>query len=333
VGQSTSAKGPVVTFGEAMLRLTPPGLRRLEHASAVDLGIAGAELNVAVALTRLGEPATWVSRLPDNALGRRVAAEARAAGVGTDGVEWAAEGRLGLLFVELGIRPRATRSLYDRADSAFAELDPGTFDWPALLDGARAFHTSGITPALSPACGQATAEALAAARALGCHTSFDVNFRARLTAPDLARASAEALAPHIDTLFASAGEAKAVFGLAGDPYDVATALRERLGVERVVLSSRIDAGPELQARRSVAVDGDVAQADSPAFVTVEPLGGGDAFAAGFLSGLLADDPQRGLELGGAMAALKQTIPGDFAILDAAEAEELAGGGAYAGTRR
>src|SRR3954452_16294058 len=146
-----------------MLRLTPPGLQRLEQASALDLWIAGAELNVAVALARLGEPVTWVSRLPDNPLGRYVHAHARANGVGTAGVEWAADARLGLLFVEGGQRPRATASLYDRAGSAFATLAPAAFEWPALLDGARALHTSGITPALSPACEQATADALAAA--------------------------------------------------------------------------------------------------------------------------------------------------------------------------
>src|SRR5690242_4996343 len=115
-----------------MLRLTPPGLQRLEQASALDLWIAGAELNVAVALARLGEPAAWVSRLPDNPLGRRVDAHARATGVHTQ-IDWAADGRLGLLFVEVGRRPRATASLYDRADSAFAQLDPATFDWPAAL--------------------------------------------------------------------------------------------------------------------------------------------------------------------------------------------------------
>src|SRR4051812_1356799 len=145
-----------------MLRLTPPNLQRLEQASALDLWIAGAELNVAVALARLGKPVAWVSRLPDNPLGRRVHAHARANGVDTAGVEWAAEGRLGLLFVEVGQRPRATASLYDRADSAFATLDPAAFDWPVLLDGARALHTSGITPALSPACARATADALTA---------------------------------------------------------------------------------------------------------------------------------------------------------------------------
>src|SRR3954449_4253671 len=100
-----------------MLRLTPPGLQRLEQASALDLWIAGAELNVAVALARLGEPVAWVSRLPDNPLGRRVLVHARGNGVATGGVQWASEGRIGLLFVEVGQRPRPSASLYDRAQS------------------------------------------------------------------------------------------------------------------------------------------------------------------------------------------------------------------------
>src|SRR5215207_4276135 len=113
-----------------MLRFTPPGWQRLEQANAFDLWVAGAELNVAVALARLGEPAAWVSRLPDNPLGRRLAAHARANGVATEGVEWSADGRVGLLFVEVGQRPRPTASVYDRNESAFATLDPAAFDWP-----------------------------------------------------------------------------------------------------------------------------------------------------------------------------------------------------------
>jgi 2-dehydro-3-deoxygluconokinase len=316
-----------------MLRFTPPGHRRLEQADAFDLWVAGAELNVAVALARLGEHAAWVSRLPDNPLGRRVLAHARANGVDTDGVDWATSARIGLLFVEVGQRPRPTASLYDRDGSAFATLDPDAFDWPALLAGARAFHTSGITPALSPACERATEAALTAARTAGCHTSFDLNYRALLSTPAEARATTEALAPLIDTLIASAGEAEAVFGVAGEPADVAAALRDRLGVERVVVSSRVETGRDTQARRSAVVDGEVHQADSAEFVTVDPLGGGDAFSAGFLAGLLSAGTRRGLELGGAMAALKQSIPGDFAIVDLAEVEELSANGAYAGTRR
>jgi 2-dehydro-3-deoxygluconokinase len=316
-----------------MVRFTPPALQRLEQANALDLWIAGAELNVAVALARLGEPSAWVSRLPDNALGRRVAGHARGNGVATDGVQWSADGRLGLLFVEVGERPRPTAILYDRAGSAFASLEPDMFDWPALLDGARALHTSGITPALSPACERATAQALAAARAAGCHTSYDLNYRSFLSAPSEARAIVEVLAPQIDTLIASAGEVAAVFGLTGEPADVASALRELLGVERVVISGRVDAGEEVHVRHSACADGELLQARSPEFRTVDPLGGGDAFSAGFLSGLLAEGPLRGLELGGALAALKQSIPGDFAIIDRAEVEALLNGGAYAGTRR
>jgi 2-dehydro-3-deoxygluconokinase len=316
-----------------MIRLSPPGLQRLEQANTFDLWIAGAELNVAVALARLGAPVEWVSRLPDNPLGRRVVAHARANGVATSAIQWTPQGRLGLMFVEVGQRPRPSANLYDRAGSAFAGLDAEAFDWPALLEGAGAFHTSGITPALSPACRRATEDALRAASAAGCHTSFDLNYRARLIAPDDARATVEALAPHIDTLIASAGEVEAVFGRRGEPGDVAAAVRAELGVPRVVVSSRLDVGHDAQARRSACADGEVVQLDSAAFRTVDPLGGGDAFSAGFLSGLLADGPRRGLAVGGAIAALKQSIPGDFAIVDMDEVELLANGGAGAGTRR
>jgi 2-dehydro-3-deoxygluconokinase len=323
----------VVTFGEAMIRLTAPGLQRLEQANAFDLWVAGAELNVAVALARLGEPVAWVSRLPDNPLGRRVLSHARGNGVDTAGVQRAATGRLGLMFVEVGQRPRPSANLYDRADSAFATLDPRAFDWPALLAGARGFHTSGITPAVSPSCRSATAEALSAAAAAGCHTSYDLNFRARLNTPAEARATAESLAPHIDTVIGSAGEVEAVFGLTGEPADVAARLREQLGVERVVISSRVDTGHDMQARRSACADGQVLQIDSAEFRTVDPLGGGDAFSAGFISGLLAEDARRGLELGGAIAALKQSIPGDVAIVDVDEVEHLLNGGGHGATRR
>ncbi len=303
-------QGTIVTFGEAMLRFTPPGLQRVEQASAFDVWVAGAELNVAVALARLGVAAAWVSRLPDNVLGRRLAAHARATGVDTESVEWSADGRLGLLFVEVGQRPRPTAE----------PLRPrrlGVRD-PAILRPSTGRRSSRApvhcTRAASPrrcrqACARATADALAAARAVSCHTSFDLNYRALLGTPGDARARLETLAPHIDTLIASAGEAKAVFGLADDPADVAGALRDRLGIERVVISSRLDAGDSMQVRRSVSVDGEVVQVDSVEFATVDPLGGGDAFSAGFLAGLLADGAQRGLELGGAMAALKQSIPG------------------------
>jgi 2-dehydro-3-deoxygluconokinase len=316
----------IVTFGEAMIRFSPPGMQRLEQAHAYDVWVAGAELNVAVGLSRLGASAGWVSRLPDNALGRRVASHARANEVDTAGVEWADEGRLGLFFVEVGQTPRPSATLYDRADSAFASLDPSAFDWAELLAGARAFHASGITPGLSAACEQATEDALRAARAGGCHTSYDLNFRGRLTTPAEARRCLQRFAPAVDTLVASMGEVEAVFGFAGAPAEVAAKLRDALGIERVVVSTRIDVRDGLQFRHSALADGEVLEGESPAFRTVDPLGGGDAFSAGLLLGLLDDGPRRGLEMAGAVAALKQSIPGDFAILVREEVDHLLEGG-------
>jgi 2-dehydro-3-deoxygluconokinase len=322
----------VITFGEAMVRLTPPHFRRLEQARTLDVDIGGAELNTAVGLARLGHTVAWASRLPDDPLGKLVAARAREAGVDDRFVQFG-DGRCGLYFLEVGAAPRASGILYDRKDSAMSRVAPGMFDWPAVFTGAKWFHTSGITAALSAECCRATADALDSARAAGCHTSYDLNFRARLTTPQAARAIAESLAPNIDTLIASAGEAEALFDASGDPASVATELRDRLGIGRVVISSRVDTGRDTQTRRSVSADREVVEAESAEFGTVDPLGGGDAFSAGFLSGLLAEGPARGLEIGGAVAALKQSIPGDFAIVDPEDVAHLLGGGDRGATRR
>ena len=312
----------VVTFGEAMLRFSPPGRRRLEQAAALEVWPAGAELNAAVGLARLGTSVAWVSRLPRNALGRCVEMHARAHGVDTSRVRWSDDARLGLYFLELADAPRTSAALYDRKGSAFATLEPGELDWPALLAGARAFHVSGITPALSDACAQATADALAAARAVGCHTSYDLNFRARLASAEHSRALLEDVLDSVDTVLASAGDAAALFDVRGD--GAAERLRDLLGVETVVLSRRI-ARNGRQRRLSVLAGVTSESAVSPEYTIVDPLGGGDAFCAGFLHGLLEDGPRRGLEIGVAIAALKHSIPGDAAIVEPAEVERLVAG--------
>ncbi len=314
----------VVTFGEGMLRLSPPGHQRFEQARALETWSAGAELNVAVGLARLGTSAAWVSRLPLNPLGRLVAGAARAAGVDVTGVRWSEGGRLGLYFVEVGSPPRPSTAFYDRAGSAFATLEAAEFDWPELLHGARVFHTTGITAALSEGCASAAAEALAAARAAGCRTSYDVNFRARLDAPDRWRERAEQVAGDVDILLASAEDAAAVFGVRGEPVDVADELRTLLGVGSVVVSSRLRENG-LQRRISAAAGEEFESVLSPPFAAVDPVGGGDAFCAGLLHGLLEGGIRRGLELGAAAAALKQSIPGDVPLLDREEVETLVAG--------
>ena len=162
-----------------MVRLTPPAFQRLEQAHSLDAYVGGGELNVAVAASRLAVTSRWVSRLPQNALGRMIASRAREQGVDAH-IEWTAEDRAGVYFAELGAAPRASSVLYDRAASAISRITPGRIDWPSVFDGARWFHVSGITPALSESAAKVTAEALVAAKKAGLGVSYDLNYRSKL---------------------------------------------------------------------------------------------------------------------------------------------------------
>src|SRR3989449_8443184 len=163
----------VVTFGEAMVRLVPPHFERLEQTRSLDVQIGGGELNVAVGTSRMGLKGAWVSRLPKNALGRLLENRVRQTGVDTSHLIWSDDGRLGLYFVEFGAAPRPSSVLYDRAHSSISAIRPGEVDWNRILEGAKWFHVSGITPALSDSAAAATREALEAARAAGITVSYD----------------------------------------------------------------------------------------------------------------------------------------------------------------
>src|SRR5881227_2712942 len=173
----------VITFGEAMVRLSPPSFRRLEQTRSLDVQVGGAELNTAVGLARLGRSTSWVSRLTDNPLGRLIANHAREAGVATDHVLWTHGDRVGVYFLEFGAAPRASSVLYDRKGAAIAAIRPGMVDWAKVLQGAKWFHVTGITPALAASAAAATREALQAARSAGVSTSVDLNYRVKLWSP------------------------------------------------------------------------------------------------------------------------------------------------------
>jgi 2-dehydro-3-deoxygluconokinase len=326
----------VVALGEAMIRLTPPGATRLEQARTLDLDVGGAELNALVGLSRLGVGTAWLSKLPDNPLGRSIAARARAEGVDVGPVIWTAAGRAGLYFVEAGAAPRAGQVIYDRRDSAMSRLRADELD-PARFAGARVFHVSGITPALGPGCLEATLAAVALARAAGCAVSFDPNYRARLWSVGEARAAYARLIPAVDILFATR-EALATFFAIDEPDDEAAARAAlgRLGLRAVALTSRDQAHAFRGTIGALAAaGGQVYRARDYDLEIVDRLGAGDAFAAGFLHGFLHDDPERGVAWGQALAALQHTIPGDFPLFTRAEVEELvaSGGGGTLRLRR
>jgi 2-dehydro-3-deoxygluconokinase len=312
----------VVTFGEVMVRLAPPHFQRLEQARSLDLEVGGAELNTAVGLVRLGRAAAWVSRLPDNPLGKLVANRVREAGVSDRHVHYAADGRCGLYFLEFGAAPRASSILYDRKDSAISRVTADTFDWPAILSGSRWFHVSGITAALSPGAAAAVGAALKAARAAGIGTSIDLNYRAKLWSREDAARVMGGFLEHCDLLIASEADAEFLFGITGADFPaVAEGLVKRFGVKAVAGTRR--EAPLVWRNRFAAVgyaDGKLYESAWYEVEIVDRLGAGDALAAGLIHGMLDGDLGKGVVYGGAMGALKHTIPGDLPWINPDEIE-------------
>ncbi|MGH2399632.1 MAG: sugar kinase [bacterium] len=307
----------VVTIGETMLRLSPPPGASLEHAAEFSVRAAGTESNVAITLCRLGTSAGWISRLVDNSLGRRVAAEIRAHGVDVSRVLWTAEARVGTYFVEPAISPRAARVIYDRAHSAFAEIDPNEVDW-AFVGAARHLHLTGITPSLSDRCRTLAGRAIAEARRAGITISFDINYRARLWPPADARKTLEEMLQGIDVIFTTTEDARTLFDAEGKAEDACGLLARRFRPRVAVVT---DEG------RCVSSHGDrVLTRDGYEVTPVDRIGAGDAFAGGFIHGWLAEDSiERGLEYGMAAAALKHTYHGDVAWITLEDVRNLISG--------
>ena len=329
----------VVTFGEAMVRLAPPHFQRLEQTNSLDVQVGGGELNVAVAVSRLGLTSSWVSRLPDNPLGRMVRNRAREHGVDTSQVIWGG-GRVGLYFVEFGAAPRASSVLYDRAHSAFSQIQPGDVDWAGALRGCRVFHTSGIAPALSPSAAAVTREALQAARQAGALVSYDLNYRSKLWTAEEARRCQKPLMQLVDFLMTTEEDTRVVFGIGADvgvqkddTYATVTAelykeaarkLAEKFGLRAVAITLRENPGVWRNTWTAIAYAGGRFYEDRKyELEVVDRVGGGDAFSAGFLCGYLTSGSfESAVRLGNASAALKHTHPGDLTWASRAEVEAL-----------
>ena len=295
-----AARAPrVVTAGETMVLVVPPGPGRLRHAGAVSLSIGGAESNVAIGLSRLGVPAAWAGALGEDELGELVLHRIRAEGVDTSAVRRVPDRPTGLYLREEVAG--AVRVYYYRRGSAASTLAPGDLD-PAVLDGAAFLHLTGITGALSPEAGEFLGWAARTARAAGVRVSYDVNYRSRLWEPAAARAATEAVLPHVDVLLVGDEEARALWG-----WDDDTCL-ERLG----------DAGPaevvlKLGSRGCAAVvDGNRLSAPGFPARQLDPVGAGDAFAAGYLAATLEGaDPAERLRTANAMGAFCVQGLGDY----------------------
>jgi 2-dehydro-3-deoxygluconokinase len=304
----------LVTFGEAMVRLMPSGSQALEQAHSFDATVGGSELNVAVLAARLGVKSRWVSRLPDNTLGRMIGTRAREQGVDAH-VEWTADGRVGLYFVERGTTLRAGNVLYDRTGTAISRVIPGSIDWTSVFAGARWYHVSGITPALSDGAAQVTRESLAAAKRAGLTVSYDLNYRSKLWNSEKARAVQEPLLEHVDVLIATEEDARLLFGADARSVD---SLAKRFKLHAVVITLQ-----DNPCSAIVAADGKVYSAPRYEVEVVDRIGAGDAFVGGLIVSRLEtrtwDDAVR---FATATAALKHTIQGDFCLVTRDEVDQL-----------
>ena len=307
----------LVGLGEVMLRLAAPPPQRLDQAVALDVQIGGSEANVLAAVSRLGLRTAFISALPsDHAWGDRTIRELCGHGVDCAGVLRRPGSRMGLYFLEYGAPPRPVRVLYDRRDSAMSQLVPEEVDW-GLVRAARMVHLSGITAALGDNLRAVVRRACGEAQAAGVPVSFDVNYRSRLWSAKEAREFLVEVLPAVRYLFVGSDDAETVFDLAGSPEQVLQGLARLAPAATIALtlgeagSAVLDAGAVRRPSRLYTV------------TTVDRVGAGDAFAAGFLWRVLQGRTvQAALDAATALAALKCTIWGDIALVRPPELEEL-----------
>ena len=318
----------IVTFGEAMVRMSPPAFKRLEQTTTLDLHIGGAELNVAVGASRLGLKCAWISKLPDNPLGRMIANKARELGVDISQVIWQNEGRAGLYFLEFGASPRSSSVLYDRANSSFTSIKPGELDWQNILKDTKCLHITGITPAVSESAAETAMEALTTAKACGCKVSLDLNYRAKLWSRQQAGQTLSPMMDYIDILITTKGDTQTILDITAETDEaLAAILLERYPFEVVAVSYR-EGDTVWQCNWSA-----LARTRDNTFKTrtfaidiVDQVGRGDSFAAGFLYGYISTGQvSKALDYGVAFAALKHSFPGDFNWSTKEEVESLLAG--------
>lgn len=329
----------VVTFGEIMLRLSPPGMLRFGQARSFDAIYGGGESNVAVSLANYGVPVDYVTRLPANDLGDACVQFLQQYGVGVDQIVRGGE-RLGIYFLEMGAVQRGSKVVYDRAHSSMATIEAGMIDWRAVFADADWFHWTGITPAISSGAAAACHEAIQIARDMGLTISCDLNYRKNLwkwgqtageVMPDLVAGC--------DLAVGNEEDAAQVFGIHAPEADV-TAGKVEAAQYRFVCEALNERFSNLKTI-AITLRGSISASHNTwsgalwregAFYTgpqydithiVDRVGGGDAFVGGLIYGLRTyHDPQQALNFAIAASCLKHSIFGDFNLVTAAEVEKL-----------
>lgn len=337
------ANKKAVTFGEVMMRLSPPDHLRFVQARSFDVIYGGGEVNVAVSLANYGIPVDFVTRLPENDIGEACVQFLRQFGVGVDKIVRGGE-RLGIYFLEIGAVQRASKVIYDRANSAIATIKPGMIDWQAAFADADWFHWTGITPAISEGAADVCLEAVRTAKEMGLTISCDLNYRSKLW--KWGKAASEVmpdLVKECDIAIGNEEDAHKVFGIRAPGVDVTTGqvdadkyrfvceeLAKRFpNLRTIAITLRGSFSASHNSWSGILWDEGSIYAAPIYDIThiVDRVGGGDAFMGGLICGLKSypDEKQKALNFAVAASCLKHSIVGDFNLATVAEVEKLMGG--------
>ena len=337
----------VVTFGEIMLRLSPPGFLRFSQTDSFDVVYGGGESNVAISLANYGVPVEFVTRLPKTDIGECALMEMRKRGVGTSHITYGGD-RLGIYFLETGAVSRGSKVVYDRANSAMAEIESGMIDWDQVFDGASWFHWTGITPAISKSAADVCLEAVKIASERGITISTDLNYRSKLWQYGGNReAIMTELTSYCDIILGNEEDAEMQFGIKPEGLDINTQgnkvkaeaylsvckqmIKKFPRAKKIIITLRGSISASHNSWTGVLYDGEKMYETIQYQITdiVDRVGGGDSFVGGLIYGLLnyPNEDQKALDFAVAASCLKHTIKGDANLVTIQEIEKLMNGDA------
>lgn len=331
--------GQIVCFGEIMGRLCPPGYKKILQASSFDFSFAGAEANVAVSLANYGLNSKFISKIPDNDLGKLVQRILRSYNVNTSGIVFDGE-RLGMYYFEKGASQRPSKVIYDRKYSSFSMANNKDFDWDRILENATWFHTTGITPALSDTCIDITKMALIKCKEKGITVSFDLNYRKNLWASEKANKIISEFMEYVDICIGNEEDAEKVLGIRAEDTDVvackinkesykkvAEEIAQQYKCRAVAITFRESYSASINGWSAMLfMDGNSYFSKKYDIQLVDRIGGGDSFAGALIYALIAGKkPQDAIEFAVAASCLKHTIEGDFNQASIRDVELLAQG--------
>ena len=339
----------VVSFGEIMLRLSPDGYYKLFQKPELNTSVCGAEANVAVALSKFGDEAEFVTALPDTVIGRAACRELMRYGVKTDNIVYTGD-RLGIFFAEKGASQRPSKVIYDRKNSAIALADSSSFDWEKIFDGADWFHITGITPALSDSLARISVDAVKAAKKAGLTVSCDINYRSKLWSAQKARPVMTEIMKYVDVCIGNEEDAEIVFGIKAGATDVTKGqldtdgykkslqtVAETFGCKIVAYSQRKSYSASDNGWSGIIYDDEKKQVYTSAQYDIritDRIGGGDAFASGLIYALHNNiSPGNAIETAAAAGCLDQTLEGDFCLFGINDVLDLAGGNSSGRVKR